>query len=199
MQTTTKSLDIDCNSIGPSKFRILHPAFDISVPSTTMATLFLRRPFLPTILATSIVATPLLLRPQSFLRPLHCDAGPASPSPAYSYTRDAQTPVLTSSSSQRRLNPAAFRQISLGSILGLCSGLAVSIFSRPLAVLIGLLLTGAYALESRGIKVIPYKWLGRVVHNRTPEDMRGAVLDNLAFKFSFGAAFLLAGFGSLES
>lgn len=150
-----------------------------------------------------MITAPLLLRPQTFLTPLRSDAGPANPSPAYSYTRDAQTPVLTStsssSSSQRRINPAAFRQVSLGSILGLCSGLAVSVFSRPLAVLIGLLLTGAYALESRGIRVIPYRWLGRLVQDRKPEDVRGAMLDNFAFKMSFGAAFLLAGFGSLEN
>ncbi|KAF2094015.1 hypothetical protein NA57DRAFT_28425, partial [Rhizodiscina lignyota] len=105
-----------------------------------------------------------------------------------SYTRDVSTPVLTSS---KRVNPAAFRQISLGSITGLCCGLAVSLFSRPLALVIGLLVFGVQALESRGIRIIPYGWLKRYV-NET--DLRGAVLDNVAFKLSFGATFALAGF-----
>lgn len=86
-------------------------------------------------------------------RPLQLDAGPISSTDGHK--RIPQTPILQNG----RLNPKAVRQISSGSILGtpvsirvswlwanisagLCAGLAVSTFSRSLALLIGLLLVG---------------------------------------------------------
>jgi uncharacterized membrane protein (Fun14 family) len=42
------------------------------------------------------------------------------------------------------MNPQAVRQISMGSILGVIGGLGISVFSKPLAILIGL---GIFALQ----------------------------------------------------
>lgn len=156
-----------------------------------MASRILYPRLIPTLFVSSALVTPLLLRPQQFRYALRADA--SSPASSYSYTRDASTPVLTSSN---KVNPRAFRQISLGSITGLLSGLAVSVFSKPLALLIGLLVFGVQALERSGIHVVPYGWLRRY-YNET--DLRSAVMDNVAFKLSFGATFALAGFASFDA
>lgn len=84
---------------------------------------------------------------------LRCDGAPmtssSSPSSSItstaadsirSYQSDAKTPVVKSG--QGRLNPKAVKQISAGSICGVVGGLAVSAFSKPLAVLVGLLVFG---------------------------------------------------------
>jgi hypothetical protein len=59
-------------------------------------------------------------------------------SPLQSDRRDAKTPIIKNG----RLNEKALRQISAGSILGLVGGVMVSFFSKPLALLIGLLVLG---------------------------------------------------------
>jgi uncharacterized membrane protein (Fun14 family) len=59
------------------------------------------------------------------------------------YTTEARTPVVTQSGA---MNPKAIRQISMGSILGVIGGLGISVFSKPLAILIGL---GIFALQVR--------------------------------------------------
>ncbi|KAF2142863.1 uncharacterized protein K452DRAFT_226078 [Aplosporella prunicola CBS 121167] len=138
-----------------------------------------------------MVATPLLLRPQG-LRPLLCDSVTSSPvSPkdwSFSqYERDARNPVV----SRGRVNPKIWRQISTGSILGLVGGLAVSVFSKPLALLIGLLVFGVQFIESRGIHIIPYNSIQKYFKRM---DLRSAMQDNVALKLSFGATFALAGF-----
>lgn len=103
-----------------------------------MASLLLRPSALVVGLSfSSVLLAPLALRPRPLF--LRCDA---SPEPLagreWSYTRDARTPVR----SQGRWNPQALKQVSAGSILGLIGGLAVSVFSKPLAVVIGLLVFG---------------------------------------------------------
>ncbi|KAK4934061.1 hypothetical protein LTR28_010938 [Elasticomyces elasticus] len=111
------------------------------------------------------------------------------------YQNEARAPVVKNG----RLNPSAVRQVSIGSIAGLLGGLAVSTFSKPLALLIGLLIFGVQrpltvvhqALESRGISIIPYQGFQRYVKSI---DLRSAVQDNVAFKLSFGATFALAAF-----
>lgn len=84
-----------------------------------------------------ILSTPLLV--QSFKRPVLCE-GPDPLSKITSdirnsYAREAQTPIIKTSGAP---NPRAIRQISMGSILGVLAGLGVSVFSKPLAILIGL-------------------------------------------------------------
>jgi len=118
-------------------------------------------------------------------RPLRLDSGPIPTSD--SYRRNAQVPVLQ----QGRLNPDAVKQMSKGSIIGLCAGLAVSTFSRPLALLIGLLVVGVQWASSYGINIIPFEKIQKSVIN---VDLRSAVQDNVAFKLSFGTTFALAAF-----
>lgn len=92
---------------------------------------------------------------------------------------------------QVHLNPATVREISSGSIIGVCAGLAVSTFSRPLALLIGLLVVGIQWAANHGIYIIPYSRLQRYVKTI---DIRSAVQDHVAFKISFGTTFALAAF-----
>ncbi|KAH0347571.1 hypothetical protein KCU83_g6690, partial [Aureobasidium melanogenum] len=109
-----------------------------------------------------------------------------------SYTSNAKVPVVT-----RRggLNPNAVRQISSGSIAGVIGGMAVSLFSKPLTLLIGLLIVGVQFAESQlGISLIPY---GRMQRYFTSIDLRSAMQDNVAFKLAFGATFALTGFAQL--
>ena len=85
-----------------------------------------------------ILSTPLLYHNYRYAQSIRCDS--ADPLAKLgdlrnTYSRDAQTPVITQSGAP---NPKAVRQISMGSILGVLGGLGVSVFSKPLAVLIGL-------------------------------------------------------------
>jgi len=86
------------------------------------------------------------------------------------------------------------RQITTGSLAGLFCGLTVSVFSKPLALLIGLVIAGLYSLEMSGIHVIPYQRLQRYFKEY---DIRAVLLDNMPFKLSFGITCSLAAFGSL--
>jgi hypothetical protein len=85
-----------------------------------------------------VLSAPLLAYQYRHTRPILCD----SPDPLAKlgdlrnqYSHDAQTPIITQSGAA---NPRAVRQISMGSILGVMGGLGVSVFSKPLAILIGL-------------------------------------------------------------
>ena len=60
-------------------------------------------------------------------------------SPLQDYQRNAKTPIVKDG----RWNEKALKQVSSGSILGLVGGVLVSFFSKPLALLIGLLIFGA--------------------------------------------------------
>lgn len=80
-----------------------------------------------------------------------------------------------------------------GTDIGLLAGIGVSLFSKPLAFLLGLLIVGVQTAESYGIHLIPYKRMQRYV---TGIDMRSAVQDNVAFKVSFGMMFALSGFAN---
>lgn len=114
-----------------------HPLSNRLEPHANMAFVLpgLRRGIL---LSTPLIlATPTLI--QAYRRPILCEG----PDPLTKITSDlksnyagnAQTPVVQTSGAP---NPRAIRQISLGSILGVLAGLSVSVFSKPLAVLIGL-------------------------------------------------------------
>ena len=105
--------------------------------SSTMAFLLpgLRRSLL---LSTPLIlSTPLLVH--SLKRPILCDSADpfrkVTSDLRQNYAHEAQTPVITTSGAP---NPRAIRQISMGSIFGVLAGLGVSVFSKPLAVLIGL-------------------------------------------------------------
>ncbi|KAK4501364.1 hypothetical protein PRZ48_007172 [Zasmidium cellare] len=142
--------------------------------------------------SSAIVFTPLL---QSYRQPIRLDSSPTNVSPkdwSFSqYATDARTPVVTS---QGRFNTRAVRQLSAGSIIGLVAGLGVSLFSKPLALLIGLLIAGVQTAESYGIHLVPYKSIQGYVKG---VDLRSAVQDNIAFKVSFGLMFALSAFAEL--
>lgn len=98
---------------------------------------------LPGLRRSLILATPLVLSAPLLARvhhrPMYCD-GPdpftkISSDLKNNYAQNAQTPVIKTSGAP---NPRAIRQVSMGSILGVLLGLGVSVFSKPLAVLIGL-------------------------------------------------------------
>lgn len=75
--------------------------------------------------------------------------------------------------------------------VGLVAGLGISIFSKPLALLLGLLIVGVQTAESYGIHLVPYQWIQGYAKS---VDLRSAVQDNAAFKISFGMMFALSAF-----
>lgn len=94
-----------------------------------------------------ILSTPLLVHQFRSRQTFRCD-GPDPFSKiandlTSNYTSEARTPIITESGSA---NPRAIRQVSMGSILGVFCGLGISVFSKPLAVLIGL---GVFVLQVR--------------------------------------------------
>jgi len=124
------------NNLQRSKAPI-YPHRNLPAQSVPMAFILpgLRRSLL--ISAPLLISTPLLV--QAYRRPVLCD-GPDPLTKLTSdlrnnYSNEAQTPIIQTSGAP---NPRAIRQISLGSILGLMAGLGVSVFSKPLALLIGL-------------------------------------------------------------
>ncbi|CAO2649532.1 Nn.00g069170.m01.CDS01 [Neocucurbitaria sp. VM-36] len=139
-----------------------------------------------------ILSTPLLVHQFRHRQQIRCDG----PDPLTKITNDltrnyaseAQTPIITQSGAA---NPRAVRQISMGSILGVIGGLGISVFSKPLAVLIGLGIFVLQFVESRGIHIIPYSYLQRRFKST---NVRSLVRDNVAFKLSFGLTFALAAF-----
>lgn len=114
-----------------------HPTMSFVLPG-------LRRGLL--LSAPLILSAPLLAQHVRFGQRIQCD-GPDPLTKITSdltsnYTTEARTPVITQSGA---VNPRAIRQISMGSILGVIGGLGISVFSKPLAVLIGLgILVHAY-------------------------------------------------------
>lgn len=117
----------------------------------------------------------------SFLRSASASASsthPLSPAPSSSHPLllhtqiRIQTPTLTA-------------------LLGVLGGLTISLFSKPLALLLGLLVLGVQGLESQGIHLVPYNRLQRIFRNT---DIKSALQDNVAMKVSFGLAFACAGF-----
>jgi len=70
-----------------------------------------------------------------FIQPGPITRFDTSPSPSNGGYSHATAPITTDG---KTLNPAAVRQISLGSILGLGAGLLVSAFSTSLTLLLGL-------------------------------------------------------------
>jgi hypothetical protein len=102
------------------------------------------------ILSTPVIlATPLLMQ-YRYRQPIRCDG----PDPltkitndlTRNYTSEAKTPVILESGAG---NPKAIRQVSMGSILGVFCGLGISVFSKPLAILIGL---GIFVLQVSHIR-----------------------------------------------
>jgi hypothetical protein len=115
--------------------------------------LLLHRPLRPFTLAALFTSSGFLLtRSFTFRKPLQCDSlaersfpfnnVPAS-GPVVSTPERKSVPLFKDGS----LNPEAMKQISSGSLIGLVCGIGVSVFSKPLALLIGLLIGGVYVRD----------------------------------------------------
>ncbi|KAF2272320.1 uncharacterized protein EI97DRAFT_437080 [Westerdykella ornata] len=143
-----------------------------------------------------LLSTPLILGTPLFLRhvstPILCDSPEAfrgiSPSSSGTGPYTEKATIKQSGT----INLKVIRQISIGSILGVLGGLGVSLFSKSLALLIGLVVIFVQLLESRGIHIVPYSYLQRRLKQT---NVRGAIQNNPALKLSFGITFALAAFG----
>jgi len=93
--------------------------------------------------------------------------------------------------SQRWMGRRTARQISSGSIIGLCAGLVTSTFSRSLALLLGVIVASIQWAASLGVDILPYKRIQQYV---TSIDVKSAIQDDPAFKIAFGTSFALAAF-----
>ena len=159
----------------PKCLTIQGPHIKLPTPHLVMATLFLRRPFQTiTPFTLCVGASTILLASQTAsLRPrlalAYCDSPSTTTRPTASvsetfqtYTRDAKVPIFANG----RPNPAAYRQISAGSILGLVGGVAVSYFSKTLALLVGMMVFGVQVSllcafvckDSECVRVCIYEW-----------------------------------------
>ncbi|RMZ83684.1 hypothetical protein DV738_g1038, partial [Chaetothyriales sp. CBS 135597] len=105
----------------------------------------------------------------------------------YLSPKDVKTPLTRNGA----LNPAAVKQISFGSILGLGAGLLLSAFSRSLTLLLGVSIVFWQYLERKGYHIIPVDKVQQYVKGF---DVRSAIYDNVAFKTSFGLVFALTAF-----
>ncbi|KAN0067344.1 hypothetical protein V8E54_014607 [Elaphomyces granulatus] len=84
------------------------------------------------------------------------------------------------------------RQISLGGVLGLATGLGLRVFSRALALVLGVGLVVVEWAASKGYNLLP---LQRYVKGVSLEQ---AMTENTLFKTSFGATMILAAFVQFE-
>ena len=71
----------------------------------------------------------------------------------------------------------------------------MSTFSKTLTLFLGLLVVAVQYAESKGVRIVPYDRVQKYVRG---VDMKSLVLDNVALKISFGAAFAMAGFAQLN-
>ncbi|KAI4239360.1 MAG: hypothetical protein LQ349_000459 [Xanthoria aureola] len=139
-------------------------------------------------LGLGLTATTLHLHLQQRRRPLLCE-------PASSPPPDALTQQYLPQARKHDYNNKStttgniIRQLSLGSVLGVAAGAAVSTFSRVLAVLVGLGVVVVQYAASYGYNIIPVSRIQRYVKGI---DLKRAVEENPAFKLSFGVTFALA-------
>ncbi|KAI9649096.1 hypothetical protein NHQ30_001663 [Ciborinia camelliae] len=129
-------------------------------------------------------------------QPTHLDS--ASPSQAQAETQSQSQAHATLGLGTKLgikrgggLNPKMVRQVSAGSLVGLGAGLAVSTFSRSLALIIGLLIVGLQWASSHGLNLIPTSRMQRYLQQ---VNMRSVMRENVALKVSFGTTFALAAF-----
>jgi hypothetical protein len=124
-----------------------------------MASRIFLRPILPLTIGAGIATSGLILSPLFRVRPLRAE----------SWSSGGQTPYFTppqTTQSYLQRNRRQLRQITTGSLSGMSSssthcvqrliydatqglltGLAVSVFSKPLALLIGLVIAGLYVCQ----------------------------------------------------
>ncbi|KAI4108675.1 MAG: hypothetical protein LQ339_002191 [Xanthoria mediterranea] len=140
-------------------------------------------------LGLGLTATTLHLHLIQRRRPLLCE--PASSSPLDAITQQYLPQARKHGHNNNKSTTTAniIRQLSLGSVLGVAAGAAVSTFSRVLAVLLGLGVVVVQYAASYGYNIIP---VGRIQRYVKGIDLNRAVEENPAFKLSFGVTFALA-------
>ncbi|KAF7874966.1 hypothetical protein EAF04_002139 [Stromatinia cepivora] len=138
-------------------------------------------------LGLTTYSTYTLLQSHRFPSRLDSLSSPLSTSSTSKYG-DVKTSIVRNGGG---LNPKAVRQISSGSIIGLGAGLAVSTFSRSLALIIGLMIVGLQWASSHGLNLIPTDRIQRYIKH---VNLRSAIQENVAFKVSFGTTFAMAAF-----
>ncbi|KAK8909628.1 hypothetical protein QC760_002319 [Botrytis cinerea] len=94
--------------------------------------------------------------------------------------------MTTAIESRRKRNPTNTQPIT-----GLGAGLAVSTFSRSLALIIGLMVVGIQWASSHGLDIVPTDRIQRYIKH---VNLRSLVEENVAFKVSFGTTFAMAAF-----
>ncbi|KAF1813196.1 hypothetical protein P152DRAFT_308551 [Eremomyces bilateralis CBS 781.70] len=157
-----------------------------------MASIFYGRPFAIRIArVASLTASATLVSPFFFQRPLRADSH-ASP---FNTLLGSLPPKVEQRSDDGILNRKVVGQIASGSMLGVIGGLVISILSKPLALLLGLLFLGEQALEHHGIRLIPY---GRIQGFLQRVGVKSVFHENPAFKLSFSTTFLLASFAEFR-
>jgi uncharacterized membrane protein (Fun14 family) len=162
-------------------FSLLRPRL---LSPLTLSTITLTTTSLALLHPSSPFSTPSL-RYHLYPTPLLCD------SPALSNPHSAKPSTATNSRSKAHL----FKQISLGSILGVSCGIIVGAFSRTLALLLGMSIVGAQWLASKGLSFGMEEKARRYVGN---VDVQKWVTQDVAFKVAFGACFGLAGWGAFD-
>ncbi|TEY39864.1 hypothetical protein BOTCAL_0449g00010 [Botryotinia calthae] len=148
-----------------------------------MSRLLLRTPRLTaSALGFTSYTTYSLLHSQRFPTRLDSLSSPLSKS------ENTQTPFIKKGGG---LDSKTVGQISSGSIVGLGAGLAVSTFSRSLALIIGLMVVGIQWASSHGLNIIPTDRIQRYIKHI---NLRSLMEENVAFKVSFGTTFAMAAF-----
>jgi len=122
-------------------------------------------------------------------RPLLCESPAAALSNKFQSFQKSSPATATTTTSQSQAH--LFRQVSSGSVLGLVSGVAVSMFSKTLTVLLGLGIAGVQFLESRGLHIVPTERIQGWVKGI---DVSKLINENVAFNICYGVTFALAAF-----
>ncbi|EED18111.1 conserved hypothetical protein [Talaromyces stipitatus ATCC 10500] len=91
------------------------------------------------------------------------------------------------------LNARFMRQVSLGSVLGLATGLGLRVFSKALVFVLGIGIVFIEWAASKGYNIVPVNTLQKYVKKF---DLQRATRENVPFKVSFGATMAFAAFAS---
>ncbi|PGH03341.1 hypothetical protein AJ80_08701 [Polytolypa hystricis UAMH7299] len=148
------------------------------------------RPFLISIplgLSLTLLPSNPLFSPFRNHQSIRCDYG----STVSSHNTWSSLDQSPKSSSWGRISQSTVRQISLGSVLGLCAGIGLRIFSRALVLTLGLAILAVQWSASKGYNIIPVHWLQRRFKSI---DFERAVTENVPFKSSFGLTMALSAF-----
>ncbi|KAI5292640.1 hypothetical protein KEM55_007659 [Ascosphaera atra] len=94
------------------------------------------------------------------------------------------------------INSRTVKQLTTGSIAGLCVGVTLRIFSRALAFSVGAGILFFQWLASKGYHIFPSRWLEKKIHG---VKLRHILDENAPFKLSMASTVLLAAFGELDA